>query len=93
LRWTALRRDEVDCFAIHEPNPRFVELLALRAKIPLEKIPLVSRTCGNLGSVTCGASLCTALGRIKANSPAPRLPLIFLAAVGPGLIWGGTYLH
>jgi 3-oxoacyl-[acyl-carrier-protein] synthase-3 len=87
------RRDEVDCFAIHEPNPRLVELLALRAKIPLEKIPLVSRTCGNLGAVTCGASLCTALSRIAAHSPAPRLPLIFLAAVGPGLIWGGTYLH
>jgi 3-oxoacyl-[acyl-carrier-protein] synthase-3 len=87
------RREEVDCFAIHEPNPRIVELLAQRAKIPLEKIPLVSKTFGNLGSATCGVSLCAALSKIEGGpTPSPR-PLIFVAAVGPGLIWGGTYLH
>ena len=86
-------RNEVDYFAVHEPNPRLVELFAQRANVPLEKIPLVSRTLGNLGSATCGVSLCAALSRGAPNSPLPRPPVIFLAAVGPGLVWGGTYLY
>ena len=85
-------RSEVDCFAIHEPNPRLVEIFAQKAKIPLEKIPLTSKTCGNLGSATCGVSLCTALTRTATHREASRPGVIFMAAVGPGLLWGGTWL-
>ena len=85
-------RSEVSHFALHEPNPRVVGILAQRAKVPLEKIPLISRTSGNLGSATCGVSLCAALSRAQANPNRIR-PVIFLAAVGPGLLWSGTYLH
>ena len=85
-------RSEVSHFALHEPNPRVVEILAQRAKVSLEKISLVSRTWGNLGSATCGVSLCAALNRAQANPNSVR-PVIFLAAVGPGLLWSGTYLH
>lgn len=85
-------RSEVTCFALHEPNPRIVEILAQRARIPLSKIPLVSKTSGNIGSATCGVSLCTALTRAQANLDSGQ-PLIFLAAVGPGLVWGGTYFQ
>jgi len=35
--------------------------------------------------------LCAALDKGQAGRD-PQ-PLIFLAAVGPGLLWGGTYLH
>ncbi len=79
-------RNEVSCFALHQPNPRLVEVLAERARIPLQKIRLVSRTSGNLGAATCGVSLCHALD--AADQPNP---LIFLAAVAPGLLWGGAY--
>lgn len=82
-------RAEVDCFVLHEPNPRIVEILAQRANIPLARIPRVSLTCGNLGSATCGISLCEALTRLHDSSPSP---LIFIAAVAPGLIWAGTTL-
>ena len=41
-------RSEVSHFALHEPNPRVVGILAQRAKVPLEKISFVSRTSGNL---------------------------------------------
>jgi len=85
-------RSEVSHFALHEPNPRVVAILAQRAKVPLEKISFVSRTSGNLGSATCGVSLCAALNRAQANPNHVR-PVIFLAAVGPGLLWSGTYLH
>lgn len=80
-------RSEVSCFALHQPNPRLVEILAERAQIPLRKIPLVSASCGNLGAATCGVSLCQAL-----EGAVPPHSLVFLAAVAPGLIWGGAYL-
>ena len=87
-------RSEVSHFALHEPNPRVVGILAQRAKVPLEKIRFVSRTAGNLGSAPAGrgVSLCAALDRAQANPNGVR-PVIFLAAVGPGLLWSGTFLH
>lgn len=85
-------RDEVDYFAVHEPNPRLVSVFAQKAGIPLDKIPQVAKTNGNLGSATCGVSLCTALTNLRANPKPSRRSLIFLAAVGPGLLWGGIYL-
>lgn len=80
-------------FAVHEPNPRIAAIFAQRAKIPLEKMPFTSKTCGNLGSATCGVSLCGAMSRPLGRSGTPDPGLIFMAAVGPGLIWGGTYLQ
>jgi 3-oxoacyl-[acyl-carrier-protein] synthase-3 len=89
---TGTPRDEVDHFCFHEPNPRVIEILAQKARIALERIPLVSRNCGNLGSATCGISLCQALTNLeKREKPSPHA-LIFLAAVAPGLIWGGNFL-
>jgi len=85
-------RAEADYLALHQPNPRVVEILADRAHVPLERIPLISRTCGNLGSATCGVSLCQALTDLHARHDPSRTPLIFMAAVAPGLIWGGTFL-
>jgi 3-oxoacyl-[acyl-carrier-protein] synthase III len=86
-------RAAVDYFAIHEPNPRVVGVFAQRAKIPLEKIALISETCGNLGSATCGISLCTAMTKASTYRDEVRRPLIYIAAAGPGLIWGGSYLY
>jgi len=90
---SARPRSEVDYFALHQPNPRVVEILAEKAKIPLERIPLLSKTCGNLGSVTCGASLCQALASPRMIRDQSRPPLIFMAAVAPGLLWGGAFLN
>lgn len=86
-------RFEVDYFALHQPNPRVIDILAQRAEIPLERIPTVSRTCGNLGAATCGISLCHALTNLAQRPASSPSPLIFLAAVAPGLIWGGSFLY
>ena len=86
-------RAEADYLALHQPNPRVVEILAERGHVPLERIPLISRTCGNLGSATCGVSLCQALANLRAGHDPSRSPLIFMAAVAPGLVWGGTFLN
>lgn len=86
-------RSAADYFAIHEPNPRLVSVFAQRARIPMDKLAHITRTHGNLGSATCGIGLCTALTKAHASRSAAHRPLIFVAAVGPGLLWGGTYVH
>jgi len=83
---------EVDRFALHEPNPRVVALLARKAGIPLERTSQTSRTWGNLGSATCGVNLCKALTDTEAIANETRPPAILAAAVGPGLLWGGAHI-
>ncbi len=85
-------RAQVSSFATHQPNPRLVELLARQAEVPLEKFPVVAKTCGNLGSSTCGVALSMALAE-HGGKPADQRGPIFLAAVGPGMLWGGGILY
>jgi 3-oxoacyl-[acyl-carrier-protein] synthase III len=91
-RLSGRQRSEAAAFAIHEPNPRLVDIFAQNTGIPLGKLQLTSRTYGNLGSATCGVSLCKVLDA-HAREPVPCPPLIFVIAVGPGLLWAGTYLY
>jgi len=93
---TGKPRSEVAYFALHEPNPRVVEILSRNCGIPLENMLPISRTCGNLGAATCGVNLCAALEKVDA-SPAPpsgsSAPVVFVAAVGPGMLFGGTWVE
>lgn len=85
----ATTRERFSGFAIHQPNPRLVEILARQLGVSLDKIPEVARTAGNLGSATCGVSLCRILSEMI-DSP-DRGPVV-LAALGPGLYWAGAGL-
>src|SRR5207245_5265062 len=80
---TGLSLDAASSFATHQPNPRLVELLARQAKLPLETFLVVAKTCGNLGSSTCGVALAKALDE-HGNKSADKRGPIFIAAVGPG---------
>jgi len=91
-RICGLTRDSVSAFVLHQPNPRLVETMRRRANIPIEKIPLVSKTCGNLGSSTCGVALCMAMDAHALKPRSARGPIL-LAAVSPGILWGGTVLN
>ncbi|MBI1750795.1 MAG: 3-oxoacyl-ACP synthase III family protein [Acidobacteria bacterium] len=82
------RRQDANSFATHQPNPRLVEMLARQSGVPPDKFPVVAKVYGNLGCSTCGVALCMALGTQDAKVPAERGP-IFMAAVGPGMLWGG----
>ena len=88
---SGISRDEVGAFATHQPNPRLVSLIAKFAGVSLDGFPPVARTCGNLGPSTCGAALHAAIQNPAADSTANRKP-IFLASLGPGLLFGGTWL-
>jgi len=89
-RRSGVRRNEVAAFATHQPNPRLVALLAKKIGVRAEKFPLVADTRGNLGPSTCAAATHYALERARQRSAVAQA--IFLASLGPGLLFGGGWL-
>lgn len=88
---SAIPRFAVGAFATHQPNPRLLTLLAKVAGVSAESFPPIATTAGNLGSSTCGAALHSALQMFRTCPQSTRKP-IFLASLGPGLVFGGTWL-
>lgn len=88
---SGIPRAAVGYFATHQPNPRLMSLLAKQCGVPPDVFPPVSRNTGNLGSSTCGAALHAALQNAARLETGQRKP-IFLASLGPGLLFGGTWL-
>jgi 3-oxoacyl-[acyl-carrier-protein] synthase-3 len=84
-------RQKVGAFATHQPNPRLVTLLAKQCNVPAAVFPEVARKSGNLGSSTCGVALNVALEAAVKMPVSARKP-IFLASLGPGLLYGGGWL-
>jgi len=81
----------VGSFATHQPNPRLLALLTKQCGVSPDKFPPIAQTSGNLGSSTCGAALHWALQNAGKLPRASRQP-IFLASLGPGLLFGGAWL-
>ena len=90
-RKSGVSRQDVAAFATHQPNPRLVALLAKKAGVPLECFPQVADTKGNMGSTTCAAALHLVLERFRAMKVQFNSP-VFLASLGPGLLFGGGWL-
>ena len=88
---SGIPRASVGGFATHQPNPRLVTLLAKQCGVPKSAFPPVARVSGNLGSSTCGAALHETLRNAAKQEPGHRRP-IFLASLGPGLLFGGGWL-
>lgn len=86
---SGIPRSSVDGFATHQPNPRLLAVLARQYGIPEEKFPPIAKSSGNLGSSTCGAALHAILRSAEANQTGQP---IFLASLGPGLLFGGGWL-
>jgi len=88
---SGILRSAVGGFATHQPNPRLVSLLAKQCGVLPELFPLIATNSGNLGSSMCGAALHAALAKASAQKRGDRKP-IFLASLGPGLLFGGGWL-
>jgi 3-oxoacyl-[acyl-carrier-protein] synthase-3 len=88
---SGISRDHVGAFATHQPNPRLVTLLAKHVGVAIKHFPPIARTRGNLGSSMCGAALDAALHHAATQPPEQRQP-VFLASLGPGLIFGGGWM-
>lgn len=90
-RRSGLSRKEAGAFATHQPNPRLVTLLAKQLKVPASAFPPIAATSGNLGASTCGAALHAALQHSSKQLADQRKP-IFMASLGPGLVFGGGWM-
>jgi 3-oxoacyl-[acyl-carrier-protein] synthase III len=90
-RRSGLPRSSMQGFATHQPNPRLVTLLAKQLNLSSDRFPVVARTFGNLGSSTCGVALDTILQSAQ-RSLRTEPSSIFLASLGPGLLFGGGWL-
>jgi 3-oxoacyl-[acyl-carrier-protein] synthase-3 len=88
---SGLRRSSAQGLATHQPNPRLVTLLAKQLGLAPDKFPSVARIFGNLGSSTCGVAL-DAILQSAESLYASRSGPIFLASLGPGLLFGGGWL-
>ena len=88
---SGIPRGSVGGFATHQPNPRLVALLAKQCGVSPSTFPSVARFSGNLGSSTCGAALHEIL-RNASKVPRGERRTIFLASLGPGLLFGGGLL-
>jgi 3-oxoacyl-[acyl-carrier-protein] synthase III len=88
---SGIPRTAVGGFATHQPNPRLVALLAKQCGVSPEAFPPIAKTSGNLGSSMCGAALHFCLQAASKQSRSQRKP-IFLASLGPGLLFGGGWL-
>jgi 3-oxoacyl-[acyl-carrier-protein] synthase-3 len=88
---SGISRTAVGGFATHQPNPRLVTLLAKQLGVPPSAFPPIAKSSGNLGSSTCGAALHAALQAAAKQARGKRQP-IFLASLGPGLLFGGAWL-
>jgi len=88
---TGMMREHASSFVLHQPNPRLVETLIRRAKLPSERVTRVAKRWGNLGSSTCGVALSTAMDN-HARKPRNERGHIFAVSVGPGMLWAGAIL-
>jgi 3-oxoacyl-[acyl-carrier-protein] synthase-3 len=86
-----VNRAAFSSFALHQPNPRLLETLIARTNLPADKVPLVAKHCGNLGSSTCGVALSMAFDSHAKNLGDARGPIL-AASVGPGMVWTGLVL-
>lgn len=88
---SGISREHVGAFATHQPNPRLVKLLAKQLKVSAKNFPPIGATHGNLGSSMCGAALDAALHHAAEQPVGERQP-VFLASLGPGLLFGGGWM-
>ena len=88
---SGISREHVGAFATHQPNPRLVTLLAKQLRVSIKHFPPIGSIKGNLGSSMCGAALHAALRHAASQPAEQRLP-VFLASLGPGLIFGGGWM-
>ena len=88
---SGIARSSVQGLATHQPNPRLVTLLAKQLGLPQDRFPAVAQKFGNLGSSTCGVALDAILQRTLGCKTEERGP-IFMASLGPGLLFGGGWL-
>lgn len=85
----SLTADQVDRFVFHQANRFMLERIAIKMKLPSEKVLLELEDCGN----TVSSSIPITLSRALEKGQMDGAELVLLAGFGVGYSWGATLLE
>ena len=83
-----IKKEDIDCYLLHQANRRIVEAVAKRMGEPIEKFPMNLQEYGN----TSSASIPILLDELNREGKLKSGKHIVLAGFGAGLTWGGSII-
>lgn len=90
LQYSGKSKEEIACYAFHQPNRFMLNKLASKLKIPKEKLPTnIVETFGNSSSVTVPLNLAFNLGEQLMEESLP----LCLSGFGIGLAWSSIVMN
>ena len=84
-----IKKEDIDCYLLHQANRRIVEAVAKRMGEPIEKFPMNLQEYGN----TSSASIPILLDELNREGKLKSGKHIVLAGFGAGLSWGASVLE
>ena len=83
-----IKKEDIDCYLLHQANRRIVEAVAKRMGEPIEKFPMNLQEYGN----TSSASIPILLDELSREGKLKSGKHILLAGFGAGLTWGASIM-
>lgn len=83
-----IKKEDIDCYLLHQANRRIVEAVAKRMGEPIEKFPMNLQEYGN----TSSASIPILLDELNREGKLKSGKHIVLAGFGAGLTWGASII-
>ena len=83
-----IKKEDIDCYLLHQANRRIVEAVAKRMGEPIEKFPMNLQEYGN----TSSASIPILLDELSREGKLKSGKHIVLAGFGAGLTWGASII-
>lgn len=83
-----IKKDDIDCYLLHQANRRIVEAVAKRMGEPIEKFPTNLQEYGN----TSSASIPILLDELNREGKLKSGKHIVMAGFGAGLTWGASII-
>lgn len=83
-----IKKEDIDCYLLHQANRRIVEAVAKRMGEPIEKFPMNLQEYGN----TSSASIPILLDELSREGKLKSGKHIVLAGFGAGLPWGASIM-
>ena len=83
-----IKKEDIDCYLLHQANRRIVEAVAKRMGEPIEKFPMNLQEYGN----TSSASIPILLDELNREGKLKSGKHIVLAGFGAGLTWGASIM-
>ena len=86
LAKTAMQREDIDLFVLHQANQFMLDALRKKLKVPVEKLPILVEHCGN----TVSSTIPLALQMLQRDGRLPKGARTMLVGFGVGYSWAAT---